>query len=271
MRESKHAFDGYVELILMELRSVTRLTLILFLILFPNLYYFMSFEPCFRCHSFEAALVHATGQALGFGEVSDEATNMQLSPGTMIDSTTCAHANTTELLVESPFFESPGAAFCDFTQWWTCDNRIGPNSSAMLRPDPLHTSTCLSAHDLEGLNWMYPSCSGARTFPVCPENDRNFGYLRLIYFCGGPIGIVAILAAISSKVLRKRQKNELARVRKQEVVKALWPSRFKELSEKGAAGGGGAQPPRAAACAAPPGGTTATRRNPPQGGAVWER
>ena len=59
MRESKHAFDGYVELILMELRSVTRLTLILFLILFPNLYYFMSFEPCFRCHSFEAALVHA--------------------------------------------------------------------------------------------------------------------------------------------------------------------------------------------------------------------
>ena len=154
MRESKHAFDGYVELILMELRSVTRLTLILFLILFPNLYYFMSFEPCFRCHSFEAALVHATGQALGFGEVSDEATNMQLSPGTMIDSTTCAHANTTELLVESPFFESPGAAFCDFTQWWTCENRIGPNSSAMLRPDPLHTSTCLSAHDLEGLNWI---------------------------------------------------------------------------------------------------------------------
>jgi len=269
VRESKHAFDGYVELILMELRSVTRLTLILFLILFPNLYYFMSFEPCFRCHSFEAALVHATGQALGFGEVSDDATNMQLSPGTMIDSTTCAHANTTELLVESPFFESPGAAFCDFTQWWTCDNRIGPNSSAMLRPDPLHTSTCLSAHDLEGLNWMYPSCSGARTFPVCPENDRNFGYLRLIYFCGGPIGIVAIVAAISSRALRKRQKNELARVRKQEVVKALWPSRFKELSEKSAAGA--AQPPRAAACAAPPGGTTATRRNPPQGGAVWER
>ena len=141
----------------------------------------------------------------------------------------------------------------------------------MLRPDPLHTSTCLSAHDLEGLNWMYPSCSGARTFPVCPENDRNFGYLRLIYFCGGPIGIVAIVAAISSRALRKRQKNELARVRKQEVVKALWPSRFKELSEKSAAGAGAAQPPRAAACAAPPGGTTATRRNPPQGGAVWER
>ena len=67
----EHAFDGYVELILMELRSVTRLTLILFDPL-PLLYYFMSFEPCFLA-IFEAALVHATGQALGFGEVSDDA------------------------------------------------------------------------------------------------------------------------------------------------------------------------------------------------------
>ena len=179
--------------------------------------------------------------------------------------TTCAHANTTELLVESPFFESPGAAFCDFTQWWTCDNRIGPNSSAMLRPDPLHTSTCLSAHDLEGLNWMYPSCSGAREYPICPENNRNFGYLRILYFCGFPIMIVALIAALASRALRKRQKKELAKIRKQEVIKKLWPQRFAE-----AQGGAPAQP-RAAACAVPPGATTATQRRAPQQGAVWQR
>ena len=133
----------------------------------------------------------------------------------------------------------------------------------MLRPDPLHTIELPLGPRPRGAQLDVPGCSGARTFPVCPENDRNFGYLRLIYFCGGPIGIVAIVAAIASRALRKRQKNELLRVRKQEVVKALWPSRFKELSEKSAAGAGAAQPPRAAACdGRPPGGTTATRRQP---------
>ena len=58
--------------------------------------------------------------------------------------------------------------------------------------------TCLTADDLEGLNFLYPSCVGAAEpvsgtgLPMCIKAQSRSGYLRLAYATGLPYICVSL-------------------------------------------------------------------------------
>ena len=47
-------------------------------------------------------------------------------------------------------------------------------------------SACLFPDDLEGLNTLYPACTGAVTNVVCAKSTLNTGYLRLCFYISTP-------------------------------------------------------------------------------------
>jgi len=53
--------------------------------------------------------------------------------------------------------------------------------------DKHNPRTCLTADDLEGLNVIYPVCSGGMTVPLCTKQSLIFlGWLRVCVFLIGP-------------------------------------------------------------------------------------
>ena len=53
---------------------------------------------------------------------------------------------------------------------------------------------CLTDDDLAGLNWLYPSCEGAKNVRTCFHSARNIGYLRL--FCWVVVPLLVALAIL---------------------------------------------------------------------------
>ena len=59
---------------------------------------------------------------------------------------------------------------------------------------------CLTDDDLAGLNWLYPSCEGAKNVRTCFHSARNIGYLRLFCWVVVPmlIGLAILLLMIAA-------------------------------------------------------------------------
>mmetsp|Transcript_1611 Transcript_1611/g.4241 ORF Transcript_1611/g.4241 Transcript_1611/m.4241 type:complete len:527 (+) Transcript_1611:110-1690(+) len=196
-----------LNIVLAESDSVVRINLMVFFLTFPNIFYLSFFQPCFTCFSFEAAVLHNVGLALGLDDISVHAAR-NLKSTALVGGDTCLEADRlpTEagaIVAESPFYEDPEPApgrLCDYSKWWECENRL---FSAMLTPDPLHAKTCPTEDDLAGLSVLYPSCSGQVFEPMCVPTARNSAWWRFTLLFGIPSILVLVLLPISTWFCRK--------------------------------------------------------------------
>ena len=75
--------------------------------------------------------------------------------------------------------------------------------------------TCLTSDDLEGLNFLYPTCEGAMQprldtgEPLCIKGKRLGGWLRLIYAVLVPWVIVSAITVLTQCTVRMHQKRRL--------------------------------------------------------------
>ena len=57
--------------------------------------------------------------------------------------------------------------------------------------------SCLTSDDLDGLNYLYPSCDLVRTAaPLCVKSKRRSGYLRLLLAFGVPVLLGVLLTQL---------------------------------------------------------------------------
>ena len=118
------------------------LLLAIFFIIFAPMFYYRIFTPCWECHGFEAAIAHEVGHVLGFHHPDVEFRH-NLKANHRMNATTCSYpldhvrlaATTVEVATESIMF-----------------------SRSLHR-----VRTCLSADDLEGLNFLYATCDRIAT------------------------------------------------------------------------------------------------------------
>ena len=78
---------------------------------------------------------------------------------------------------------------------------------------------CLTDDDLAGLNWLYPSCEGAKNVRTCFHSARNIGYLRLFCWVVVPmlIGLAILLLMIACVKRHQRAQLGWYTVKLQEV------------------------------------------------------
>lgn len=182
--------------------------MMLLLIICPVVYMDV-IDPCFSCYDFEAAVAHELGHVLGFGHTDQFfVDNLQQPEGLVMDSTTCTDVGmahfpydsagevvgmsslTTDYATECYPYSTAEAANAAVSagialscvDGFCCDkeafNRV-PLSSIMYSLTTHSARPCLAQDDLDGLNFLYPSCEYARqTSPVCIRSERNIGYIR---------------------------------------------------------------------------------------------
>jgi len=180
-------------------------------------------KSCIDCYSFEATAVHLIGQSLGIGVLEDGAATMSVlqrqdtsppSPVTMgMDDLgygrVCQNAYRTPAMGNSYLEETDWTEECDSDdEPWTCKNR---DFSVMLPLDYHHTRPCLSDDDLEALNWLYPSCYGANTEPICVRADRNHTIIKVLALCGMPLFVMMLGTFLALLYSRRRQRKRLAK------------------------------------------------------------
>lgn len=197
---------------------------LVFTLLFPPLYFWNVFAPCVDCFDFEAAAAHEIGHVLGFDhpDVSLEVTNVSVANmyGNLrmtahMDNATCEDPS--EYVEPAP----------------------PPDESIMLSLSQTRAEACLSADDLEGLNFLYPTCSGARQpplGPLCIKAKRNHGWLRFLVVVVLPILLCAAIALASVRLLNHRNISHLKHI--EVMLRELHPELFAsdgKLGNEGAA------------------------------------
>jgi len=158
------------------------LLIALFGITIAPTFYVRIFLPCWDCYDFEAVMAHEAGHVLGFQH-----------PDTM------AGAN---LIVTSPMNST------------TCES---PTSHLALQPEVTDSimfsmtkhraATCLEKNDLDGLNTLYPVCSGYLNEPTCVKTRRDSGWLRLIVAVAVPYMLVTVLLLLVQGCVRAHQQH----------------------------------------------------------------
>ena len=165
------------------------LILTIFWLIFAPLFYFRFFRPCWDCYDFEATIAHEVGHVLGFHHPDREwELNLQATAPMGLD--TCRNAL--------------GSVYLNQTQ-----SRIDSLMFSMT----LHRGrTCLSVDDLEGLNYLYPTCTGAHQprlstgEPACIKTKRFAGWLRLMYAVLFPWVGTSVFAMLLQSLTRMHQR-----------------------------------------------------------------
>ena len=150
--------------------------LALFFAMVPPLVYFRIYAPCVECYDFEAAIAHEIGHALGFDH-PDQYADQNWKLSAPIDASTCADPEAL-VLQSQPVPDSDGGS-------------ESPHS-IMFSLTTVRSQACLTVDDLEGLNFLYPTCAGARTQAddlLCVKAKRNHGWLRFLMVVLFPLGL----------------------------------------------------------------------------------
>lgn len=165
----------------------------LFWTIFTPVFYITVFMPCVECYGFSGALAHEAGHLLGFQHPDVyESMNLRASDGVKMNASTCHRAlDNVEL---RPLAEGTDTFM---------------RSIAAHRP-----TTCLTTDDLEGLNFLYPTC-GENTVhtPICTKPLRLTGYLRLLIAVFLPYSIVTLVVLGILAYVRCRQREHIAKLR----------------------------------------------------------
>ena len=168
------------------------LVLAFLIITFCPIFYFRIFLPCWDCYDFEATMAHEIGHVLGFHH-PDKEWELNLNAVGPISNSTCNSA-------------------LDHVRL----NKTRDVADSLMFSMTKHRDrTCLSVDDLEGLNYLYPTCDGAMMpaldtgQPACIKGKRFSGWLRLIYAVLVPWTIVSVVAILTQYVVRVHQKRVL--------------------------------------------------------------
>ena len=169
----------------------------MFWVLFTPIFYVTVFLPCVECEGFSGMIAHEAGHLLGFQhpDVFGEM-NLQADPSARMDESTChdpmAHVRLSPLRSGTPQEDTV------------------MNSMTAHRP-----VTCLTRDDLEGLNFLYPTCDPAEVVasPVCTKPLQLTGYLRLSVAVIVPYSIVSLLVIASQNTVRMLQRRHVAKLR----------------------------------------------------------
>jgi hypothetical protein len=174
------------------------LTFSFFWLIATPIFYFFVFLPCWDCFDFKATIAHEVGHVLGFDHPDQfPSLNLRAKDGVNIGaSDTCTKPLQADFIELSP---------------------LPAGSDTIMYSQTKHRSrTCLTADDVEGLNFLYPSCDddvgGApMAEPKCLEALELSGYLRVTLALGGPFVLAAILMAMVqccvSCYMARRSKN----------------------------------------------------------------
>lgn len=164
--------------------------LVLFLIIFPPIFYERIFMPCWECYDFEAAMAHETGHVLGFGH-----------PDAVPENNLAAKCRITDSTCNNPF------ADCAVMSTYQ------PAQKSIMHSLTQHSPrTCLSEEDMAGLYFLYPICDNLQPMSVsCVKSRRLSGWLRLAIVVGIPFLLAVLLILVPLSCLRYRD----ARIMKQ--------------------------------------------------------
>ena len=182
---------------------VVLLLFALFWAIFAPVFYATVMLPCVECYGFSGTLAHEIGHLLGFHH-PDQLASMNLRATSPMDASTC-HNPLAHVELSTPV---EGA-----------DTLM--NSVAAHRP-----TTCLTADDLEGLNFLYPACgeSVARE-PVCTKPARLTGWLRLLTAVMVPYSLVTLLVMSAQNIVRWCQRKHVQKLRenvRRRSQQAMW-------------------------------------------------
>lgn len=158
---------------------VLPLTITLIGLTFGPVFYLQFYLPCWQCFDFEATIAHEVGHVLGFGHPDAQPDqNLQALP-----------ENTT--VCNSPL---------DYVQLTRPLQAMLNRETSVMQSFTIHRDrTCLLEDDLEGLNYLYPTCGSQRATPLCLKQTLLLGYVRLIIAAFIPfLGCVLFVVLLKS-------------------------------------------------------------------------
>lgn len=180
----------------MLIEYLARMNMLLFLTalfgtMFAPIFYNTVVIPCIECHSFSNTLAHEVGHLLGFHHV-DTLPSMNLRATQAMGPKIC----------HNPLDYVELALPIEGTDTFM-------NSVAEHRP-----STCLTPDDLEGLQFLYPTCSDTvLNIPVCTKPERLTGWLRLLIATMVPYSLVTLAVIAAQNGVRSCQRKHVHKLR----------------------------------------------------------
>ena len=213
------------------------LLIAIFWIIFAPIFFYKIFQPRWECHGFESTMAHEVGHVLGFHHPDAEWRHNLRADAPMSSQRRRADARTQELDHVS-LTAVPGATSA-------ADDDV--RDSIMFSVTQHRDKTCLSPDDLEGLNYLYPTCEGAFTpleatgQPLCIKARRLSGWLRLLFSASVPFFAASGLIVLIQMWVRHQQRKHRVsleatalrlRAQREELI-----GKMKEGARKAARGG----------------------------------
>lgn len=163
------------------------------LLLFPPIFFWKIFQPCWSCYDFSSAITHEVGHVLGLDHPDQHALNgtnlfalRPMGPDTCMDEMTHVRQTSTP-----------------------------PNASVMFQFTQNSPHGCLAPDDLEGLNFLYPSCVGALDRVRCRQQTSNVGWLRLAFSVAMPLAATLSATLLVTFYAKRRHARRLRETKAQ--------------------------------------------------------
>ena len=184
----------------------------LFFLMFAPVFYYKVFLPCWcaapsltprhlpsltphlplrrDCYDFEATIAHEVGHVLGFHH-PDQFPDANLRAARDADGVAPLPMDNASCWAPLQHVEL-GA--------------LPSGADTIMHSTTKHRDrTCLTADDLEGLNYLYPICDGAATEPNCVKTRRLGGWLRLAAAVATPYVVVSVALMMLQCIARGYQ------------------------------------------------------------------
>ncbi|KAG8466002.1 hypothetical protein KFE25_005572 [Diacronema lutheri] len=187
----------------------------IFFLITPPAFYFFVYLPCIECYDFESAMTHELGHVLGFAHPDEfpDVDRMALKPLSL---------RTCKLNGPADWLASKAVGYIADQDDDVLPSRPSDSAdSVMYSLTTFRSRSCLTDNDLDGLNYLYPSCDKTvvRQPPsLCVKAQRNIGWLRLAATIAIPFVAAVASTIATSQLLNRRLRRRASSLRLQEAV-----------------------------------------------------